>query len=269
MKVTNDPFSDLAIYRQKLEDDLDHPPPGSGPDFPLLTLLEQEKDVEQAIFGELKDSLFQLQEGLEWRLFRDEFVDHQKTVLYEKALQHLCTHKNLCLELARHHGVSDHYIREILKGGSSGGSSRDSATTPFTNAATTAAKASKSAPYTYNTVSDYEGIGELRYALLVWRSDLQRDVSLLHNNEEREIRLEGGYMEALKLISRCIKSSAAYWSTQRHRDAPVHEDASRVGGMAAEKVKLVVRYLSEEYGIEKEIGALEGLAKLPSTDTIV
>jgi len=269
MKVTNDPFSDLAIYRQKLEDDLDHPPPGSGPDFPLLTLLEQEKDVEQAIFGELKDSLFQLQEGLEWRLFRDEFVDHQKTVLYEKALQHLCTHKNLCLELARHHGVSDHYIREILKGGSSGGSSRDSATTPFTNAATTAAKASKSAPYTYNTVSDYEGIGELRYALLVWRSDLQRDVSLLHNNEEREIRLEGGYMEALKLISRCIKSSAAYWSTQRHGDAPVHEDASRVGGMAAEKVKLVVRYLSEEYGIEKEIGALEGLAKLPSTDTIV
>lgn len=39
---------------------------------------------------------------------------------YEKAMQHLSTHKNLCLELARHHGVSDHYTRNLLKGGTGG-----------------------------------------------------------------------------------------------------------------------------------------------------
>ena len=48
------------------------------------------------------------------------------------------------------------------------------------------------------TIADYERVGDLKFALLVWRTNLLRDTSLAVTPEEIEETLREGYYAALR-----------------------------------------------------------------------
>lgn len=213
--VKDNPYGDLSIVRQLLDDTLDHPPAGADEDYSLHLLLEKNKDIEQAIFGQLKDSLHHLHESYEWGLLTEEFVYQQRLRLYERAYQELNSHKRLCLSLAKEHGCYEGYKSEALKEINS-------------------------------SIDDYERIGELRFALLVWRATLERDLSL---DIDAYGRLVKGYKDALLLIKRCTESSCDYWTAQRHGHAPSRVDVVRVERAAVCKVTSVLKALAGQYQV--------------------
>ncbi|PSC71684.1 phosphoglucomutase [Micractinium conductrix] len=191
------PFSTLAS---------DLGEPALSPDARLRMLLEQGKDVEQAVLGCLKDTLFDLHEGVVWGLLEPNFEEAQRQALVNAAANELHTDKQLCLQLAREHGLDERY----------------------------AAALKKAAP---RATADYERVGELKFGLLVWRANLRRDASLADDPQELEALLQGAYTQALRLIRRCGRRSQRYWSVQQAGSAPGQGSLRKVYGAAVQRAQ--------------------------------
>lgn len=150
----------------------------------LLTIA----DCEQAVFGCLKEAIFDLNEGVAWGLYPSHHADAQRQLLYNQATIELVNDKNLCLELAREHGIFEQYAAALMKPDNS-------------------------------TLADYEHINELKFALLVWRANLLRDVPLAKGhggNKELKGMVKQAYEAALRLIKRCARQSELFWSRTQH-----------------------------------------------------
>ena len=143
----------------------------------------------QAVWGCLKDALSELHEGQEWGLLPRGFAAEQRTRLYHLAAQELVNDKQMVLQLAHEHGVAKAYGHAVKQG-------------------------------QHHTVSDWERIGELRFAMLVWRANLQRDLSLsLTPQQAGPLLLEEAHAAA-RLIRRCTSNSAAFWAAQQAHGTP-------------------------------------------------
>ena len=162
--VDSYPFGVLSVWRDTVQDDLTAAGAAGGPDYKLRFLLQQGKDVEQggepataagrrchagavrtagtggwhcrhashcgrlpcyAVLGCLKDCLFDLHEGAAWGLLCPEFESQQRQQLLNAAANELHTDKQLCLQLAREHGIVEEYAAQVKVGGVlEGGSER-------------------------------------------------------------------------------------------------------------------------------------------------
>lgn len=137
-------FSSLAIWRSKVQEDLDEVP--SSPHHKLRLLLEHTKKLEQAVYGCLKHALYEATEARAWNLISEEFLETQRARLYAHAVQELMNDKAYMLELARESTLYDTYKQEIQK--------------PVNN-----------------TLSDYETLGMLKFGecfLFMLRITLRR-----------------------------------------------------------------------------------------------
>jgi hypothetical protein len=153
--VDSYPFATLSVWRDKVQDDLTAAGAAGGPDYKLRLLLQQGKDVEQggeaataagqrcpagavhtactqgqlcrhashcgrlpfhAVLGCLKDCLFDLHEGVAWGLLSPEFESQQRQQLVNAAANELHTDKQLCLQLAREHGIVEEYAAQVKVG---------------------------------------------------------------------------------------------------------------------------------------------------------
>lgn len=214
------PFSTLAVWRRKLTEDIAAEGVGEpAGHYRLRLLLEQGKDVEQAVLGCLKDALFDLHEGVAWGLLSPAFEEQQRQLLVNAAANELHNDKQLCIQLAREHGLLEAYASALKGGGRRG------------------------------AVADYERAGELKFGLLVWRANLRRDASLAEDPQELEALCHDAYLDALRLIRRCGSRSLAYWSAQQASGAPTGETKRRLYSMAVQRVQNALRELGETRGL--------------------
>ena len=106
-------FSSLAIWRSKVQEDLNDVP--SSPPHKMRLLLEHTKKLEQAVYGCLKHAMYEATEARAWDLLSDEFVETQRARLYAHAVQELMNDKAFMLELARESSLYEAYKHEIQK----------------------------------------------------------------------------------------------------------------------------------------------------------
>ncbi|KAL4420682.1 hypothetical protein ABPG75_010338 [Micractinium tetrahymenae] len=216
------PFSTLAVWRKKLTEDIGGEAVGEPAEpYRLRLLLEQGKDVEQAVLGCLKDSLFDLHEGAAWGLLSPAFEEQQRQLLVNAAANELHNDKQLCIQLAREHGLLEAYSAALKRKGARRGA-----------------------------VADYERAGELKFGLLVWRANLRRDASLAEDPQELEALCREAYLDVLRLIRRCGSRSLAYWSAQQASEAPTAESKRRLYAMAVQRVQNALRELGESRGLD-------------------
>ncbi|KAL4451396.1 hypothetical protein ABPG77_009468 [Micractinium sp. CCAP 211/92] len=227
------PFSTLAVWRNKLTEDIAGDGVGEpAEDYRLRLLLEQGKDVEQAVLGCLKDALFDLHEGVVWGLLAPAFEEQQRQLLVNAAANELHNDKQLCIQLAREHGLLEAYAA-ALKAGRRGG------------------------------VADYERAGELKFGLLVWRANLRRDASLAEDPQELHALCQEAYLDALRLIRRCGTRSLAYWSAQQASGAPTADTKRRLYDLAVQRVQNALRELGETRGLDSALDAIFGQVSDP------
>ena len=210
-------FSSLSIWRSKIVQDLQELP--TSDDFKLRLLLEQTRDLEQAVFGCLKDALFELNEACEWGLLSgstggDTFVNTQRNQLINQAAQELMNDKNLVLELAREHGLFEKYVQEIQR-------------------------------EKIHSVADYETLGQLKFAMLVWKANLNQDLSI---SEDKQQVLEEGWREGVRLVRRCVGRSAKYWAAQQggSMEAPGKKEIGAQQASIYSNVQNKLRHMLEE-----------------------
>jgi len=212
---SNTAFSSLSIWRAKIANDLQELPTSN--EFKLRLLLDQTKDLEQAVFGCLKDALFELHEASEWGLLSPAFVDTQRNYLLAQAAQELTNDKNLVLELAREHGehLFHVYTQEIQQ-----------------------AK--------IHSVSDYETLGQLRFAMLVWKVNLNQNLSI---TEDKQRTLQEGWREGVKLVRRCVSRSGKYWAGQQVADAPGQNEMEKMCSSIEDKLRHMLEEMAENHHI--------------------
>lgn len=211
-------FSSLSIWRAKIANDLQELPTSNT--FKLRLLLDQTKDLEQAVFGCLKDALFELQEASEWGLLSPAFVDTQRNHLLAQAAQELINDKNLVLELAREHGedLFHAYTRELQQ-----------------------AKV--------HSVSDYETLGQLRFAMLVWKVNLNQILSI---TEDKQHTLQEGWREGVKLVRRCVGRSGKYWASQQVADAPGQDEMDTICSSIEKKLRDMLEEMAESHHVSAD-----------------
>eukprot|EP00887_Chlorella_sp_A99_P007216 scaffold2.g7216.t1 len=203
MALETNPFGSLAIWREKLSGDVVG---ATGDEARLAMLLEQSKDVEEAVQGCLRDSLLELAECQAWGLLQPSFASTQRQHLYSTAAQELLRNKQHCVELAREHGVLEAYAAAIKT-------------------------------RLHHTVADYERVGDMRFALSCWKANLRRDCSLASDPLEIARLVEEGYYDALRLIRRCGSNSQRFWAAQQATDAPGAEAQALVEAAAVERAQ--------------------------------
>ena len=204
--ASKDTFSSLKIWRQKVVADINSLP--TTDDFKLRMLVEQTKDLEQAVFGCLHSTLFELNEAKEWGLATPaSFVQTQRTSLFSHAAQELANDKQLMLELAREQGeeMLAAYKAEILKG---------------------------------DNTAEYETIGSLRFALLVWHVVLNQRLSFTETDADGEQILIDAYRDGMKLVRRCVANWAA---EQKSTGGPEFVEKETVYGVAEAKVRRICK----------------------------
>ncbi|KAG7671244.1 hypothetical protein Ndes2526B_g02283 [Nannochloris sp. 'desiccata'] len=220
--LTHTAFSSLSIWRAKIANDLQEVPTSNK--FKLRLLLDQTKDLEQAVFGCLKDALFELHEASEWGLLSPAFVDTQRNHLLAQAAQELMNDKNLVLELAREHGehLFHVYTRELQR-----------------------AK--------IHSVSDYETLGQLRFAMLVWKVNLNQDLSI---TEDKQHTLQEGWREGVKLVRRCVGRSGKHWAGQQVADAPGRDEMDKMCSSIENKMRHMLDEMAESHHLHADSVAL-------------
>lgn len=219
-----EPFSSLRIWRARLDKELGDLPQSS--DFKLRLLLEQGTDCEQSVLGCLNSTLHELHEASHWGFIQQSFVEAEEMQLYNQAATELKNDKNLVLELAKEHGLLEEYRRQVRL------------------------------PVNH-TVAGYRTLGELRFALLVWRANVSRDLSLAQGADDAEEVLREGYCAALSLVERCVASSAAFWGAQKREGAPGPAEKKEVSSHALEKVENWMREAAEAHHLRS--GVVDGI----------
>ena len=209
-------FSSLKIWRAKVPADLSGVP--RSEDFKLRLLLDQTKELELAVFGCLKDSLFELDEAAAWGLLDAHFVDGQRAMLHAQAAQELINDKNLMLELAREHGLYNAYTSEIRR-----------------------AK--------LHTVADYESLGQLKFGMLVWKANLLQDLS---TTKDVQVTLTDGWRDGLRLIRKCVVTSQEYWAAQQAGGAPGEEQVEAITAAAQGKLRNMLEEMAQGRHLTKE-----------------
>lgn len=220
--VETSPFASLKIWRDKIQADLSGEP-DRGPEYKLRLLLEQGKDVEMAVQGCLRDTLFELAEAVHWGLVDAAFAQQQRLSIYNQAAVELNNDKQLCLQLAKEHGLEEAYVREVKRS-------------------------------INRTLADYERVGDLKFALLVWRTNLLRDTSLAVRPEEIEETLREGYYAALRLIGRLTSTSARFWAVQHSSGdvaALLESKKAKVYDAAVQLVQLRLMSIAEQRGLDQ------------------
>jgi len=218
---SSSPFSSLAIWRERIDTELRET--SQSQEFKLRLLLEQGIDCEQAVWGCLKDSLHELREGLAWGLLHPDFMEKESTHLYNQAATELKNDKNFILELAREHGLHDVYRTEVHR------------------------------PVNH-TLAGYSTLGELRFALLVWRANMARDLSLAACvAKEAEAVVREGYLCALELIHRCVPNGAAQFR-DRYRSIGIPE-SRKESEIISEAVEKVQKWLREAVDVHHAVPA--------------
>ena len=182
------------------------------------------------MLGCLKDSLFDLHEGVAWGLLSPEFESQQRQQLLNAAANELHTDKQLCLQLAREHGILEEYAAQVKVGAALQGSERVQVRSPRSGVAPlprpalllhcTALRCPALQKPQHHTVSDYERVGELKFGLLVWRANLKRDASLASDGQELEKQLADAYTDALRWAGLC-RAVLQHWSG-RLTSSPLH-----------------------------------------------
>lgn len=201
-----------------------------------------------AVLGCLKDCLYDLHEGVTWGMLDPEFEGQQRQALINAAANELNTDKQLCVQLAHEQGVLEQFA-DLLEVSRMHACGRP-AGHPVAGSAATRSAAPTPGPIAMQqqrgqALDDYRRVGELRFALLVWRANLRRDVALARNPAARgskgphqiEPLLRSAYRSALCLIKDCADHSTAYWAGQQARNAP-HGDSKRRLHAAAVQVCL-------------------------------
>jgi hypothetical protein len=176
--------------------------------------------LAQAVWGCLKDALSELHEGQEWGLLGADFAAAQHRRLYNLAAQELLNAKALVLGLAHEHGVTAAYSAALRR--------------PL-----------------QHTVADYERVGELRFALLVWRANLQRDLSVASGPADAEARVKEGYIAAVDLVHRCVDNSAEFWAAQQAGGAPGEAERRAVRAAALAKAQRSLLDIAEQHHVSK------------------
>lgn len=206
------PFAALSIWRERIQSDLESPQYSET--FKVRTLLEQGHLCEQAVFGCLKDSLFDIYECQAWGLCERNIAQQQRNELYDMAHRELLNDKLLIVELARKHDVLKQYTEQIQRS---------------INA----------------NVSAYEKIGELQMGLIAWKSNMSRDAALFHGEETAEVienLLQQRYLAAVALIHRCVETS--------NRPASLRKE--RVMDQAMKMVRLCVEESISEHHLDRD-----------------
>ncbi|KAK9918356.1 hypothetical protein WJX75_003469 [Coccomyxa subellipsoidea] len=65
---------------------------------------------------------------------------------------------------------------------------------------------------TARTIDDYEQLADLEFALIVWRQNLKRDLATTPSKEDKMRMARAAYIEAEKLVKRCLNSSHQSWN---------------------------------------------------------
>ncbi len=206
----------MSIWRAKIANDLQELP--SSDDFKLRLLLEQTRDLEQAVQGCLKDAIFELEEAQHWGLLSPIFLDTQRNHLLAQAAQEVINDKNLVLELAREHGLLEIYTQEIQQ-----------------------AK--------IHSVDNYETLGQLRFALLVWRANLTQDLSM---TEDKQQTLQEGWREGVSLVRRCVLRSGHYWAAQQAAEAPGEKEINDLCSSVENKLRLMLEEIAESHHLDAD-----------------
>jgi hypothetical protein len=181
------------------------------------------------VWGCLKDALSELHEGQEWGLLARDFAAEQRTRLHHLAAQELLNDKQMVLQLAHEHGLAKAYGHAVKQG-------------------------------RHHTLSDYERIGELRFAMLVWRANLQRDLSLCEGPQQAGPLLKEEAHAAARLIRRCANSSAAFWAAHQAHGAPGAAERRAVWDVAWAKAQHMLAEVARRHHIAEDV-----LAKLQQT----
>lgn len=216
------PFSSLKIWREKVGNDLNEVP--TSADYKLRLLLDQTKELELAVFGCFKDSLFELHEAGGWGMLDPHFVDAQRSRLHAQAAQELINDKNLMLELAREHGLYTPYTSEIRR-----------------------AK--------LHTIADYESLGQLRFGMLVWKANVSQDLS---TTEDAQATLTEAWRDGMRLIRRCVEGSRHYWAAQQAGGAPGEDERKAVADAAEVKLHSMLEEMADGHhmGLEAVAAAI-------------
>ncbi|PRW20259.1 adenylate guanylate cyclase [Chlorella sorokiniana] len=195
------PFATLSVWREKIQADLAAAGDKGGPTYKLRLLLEQGKDVEQAVLGCLKDALFELHEGVDWGLLDPEYERQQR--------------QQLVLELAREHGLLEQYAAEIKK--------------PINRTLAD-----------YERVGELKfGLLVWRANLKRDVSLLAGGAEGGGGGDPQalEAHLREAYQDALRLIQRCGTKSLAFWAAQRAGAAPTQDSKQRLYQAAMQRVR--------------------------------
>jgi hypothetical protein len=211
-------FSSLSIWRAKIANDLQEMP--TSDHFKLRLLLDQTRDLEQAVLGCFKDALFELHEASEWGLLSPTFVNTQRNHLLAQAAQELMNDKNLVLELAREGGeyLYEAYTREIQR-----------------------AK--------IHSVADYDTLGQLRFAMLVWKANLTQDLSI---TKDKQQTLQEGWRQGVKLVRRCVGRSGKYWSAQKAGEAPGNDEIDSICYSVENKLRHMLEEMAENHHLDAD-----------------
>jgi hypothetical protein len=144
------------------------------------------KDLEWEILSRdlLVDSLFQLAGARLWNLASAEEEGKKHQGLLVACEETLGVVKRRYLPgLARRRGVEEDFKQQSKKAENS-------------------------------SLDSYVKLGDLEFALAVWRQNLKRDLAFSPSQDEKSNVLKQGYLKAESLVKRCLNTANLFWNTQ-------------------------------------------------------